>query len=103
MTTVEAWCEGRLPGGASDAVVAATLPLFKPAPLTQLARVPISAWQNFVGHLLAQIVNAQTFSRRPGDEPEQHSLQLVGEVVCWDPAMMRDHAPMCLAKLPKPA
>lgn len=100
MTTVEAWREGRLVDGARDAVVAASIPLFKPTPLTELARVPISAWQNFVGHLVAQLVNALTFSRQPGDELEQHSLQLIGKVGCSDPAVIVCMCPCGLQSSP---
>lgn len=79
MVSVEAWREGRLPDGACGTVVTPSAPLFKPTPLGDLAGVPISAWQNFVGHLLAHMVNAQAFSSRRGDALEHQSLQLLGE------------------------
>ena len=80
MAKLDAWCEGRLPEGAGHYVAAAS-PLFKPVRLAELAMVPIPALENLVGHFLAQIVNAQTFSRSPGDAPEQRSLQTVGRAL----------------------
>ena len=77
MAKLEAWREGRLPEGAGHYVAAAS-PLFQPVLLAELALVPISALENLVGHFTAQIVNAQTFSRSPGDAPEQRSMQIVG-------------------------
>lgn len=86
MSTMAAWCEGRLPGDAPSSLsFSAAGPMFKPAPLPALAAVPITTWRNFGGHLLAQAVNARAFSKRRGDAPAQHSLQLIGEgPVCQD-------------------
>ena len=86
MISIEAWREGRLPDGSHGTVVTPSAPLFKPTPLADLAGVPIPAWQNFVGHLLAHMVNAQAFSSRPGDALEQQSLQLLGKGIRSSPA-----------------
>ncbi|KAK9843002.1 hypothetical protein WJX74_005501 [Apatococcus lobatus] len=79
MATLEMWCEGRLAGGAGLTFAAAG-PMFKLVLLADLAAVPMSAWQNFAGHLTAQVVNAQTFSRQRGDALEQCSAQICAAV-----------------------
>lgn len=80
MSIVQAFLDGKLAEGAPVCQnFLAAGPLFKAAPLSALATVPIPTWRNFGGHLLAQAVNAQAFSKQPGDNPAQYSVQLIGK------------------------
>lgn len=77
MATLLAWQAGQLPQAAGPSFEAVG-PLFKPAALSDLARVPLSGWKNFAGHLMLQMVNATAFSRTPRDVPARQSIQLMG-------------------------
>ena len=77
VSTLAAWADGSAPRDASLSFALAGSG--KPAPLRDLMEVPMSAWQNFGGHLLGQAVNAKALSRSSDDAAAQRSLQLVSE------------------------
>lgn len=94
MQLLAAFADGLAPSDAS-----LSFPLAgsgKPALLRDLMKVPISAWQNFGGHLLGKAVNARALSQFPRDAAAKRSLQLICKPVLLCP-IVSAHDSSCIS------